>query len=105
MLALTGNKNSQETILLEPLKRAPLTYNCRRATSVAALHSASPTVSGLETDSNLQVQPESGADSRLPSSVDKTEICSGGRMGDKESKGWKGGKFRFKTWLWLKVQW
>lgn len=100
MLAL-----AQEAILLQALKRAALTYNCRTATSVEALHSTSPPVSGLEADSNLQVQPQSWADSRLLSSGDKTEFCSGGRMGEKGSKGWKGRIFRFKTGFWLKDQW
>jgi len=49
---------AQEAILLQPLKRAALTCNCRTATSVEALLSASP-VSGLEADSYLQVQPQS----------------------------------------------
>lgn len=33
------------------------------------------------------------------------QFCSNGRMGEKGSKGWNGGKFRFKTGLWLKDQW
>lgn len=73
MLAL-----AQEVVFLQPLKRAALTYNCRTATSGEDLHSTvlHTSVSGLETDSNLQVQPQSWADSRLLSSVDKTELCS-----------------------------
>lgn len=86
MLAL-----AQEAILLQPLKRTALIYNCRTATSVEALRSTSP-VSGLETDFNLQVRPQSRADSKLLHSVDEIEFCSGGRMGEKGSKGRKGGK-------------
>lgn len=51
---------------------------------------------------NFQVQTQNWDDYRLLISVDKTEFYNPGGVGEKGSKGWKKGKLRFKTKLWLK---